>query len=180
MSPHTMRKVDELFTRYGESHRNPTNKAIHWICVPLITWSLLAALWAWTPLAAYATMESEQKFRALAESATDAILSADGRGNITYANAAAVGWKHRHHDLRTKTADDPHHVFEQHRLRPERERLVERAGVAEVVGAARRARCRSGSARPRHGTARGRPPRHPGRATPAPGARCPRRQGARR
>ena len=48
-----MRKVDELFGRYGESHRNPTNKAIHWICVPLITWSLLAALWAWTPLAVY-------------------------------------------------------------------------------------------------------------------------------
>ena len=49
-----MRKIDELFSRYGESHRNPTNKAIHWICVPLITWSLLAALWAWMPLAACA------------------------------------------------------------------------------------------------------------------------------
>jgi len=49
-----MRKIDELFRRYGESHRNPTNKAIHWICVPLITWSLLAALWAWMPLAACA------------------------------------------------------------------------------------------------------------------------------
>jgi uncharacterized membrane protein YGL010W len=49
-----MRKIDVLFARYGESHRNPTNKTIHWICVPLITWSLLAALWAWTPAAAYA------------------------------------------------------------------------------------------------------------------------------
>jgi uncharacterized membrane protein YGL010W len=48
-----MRKVDELFARYGESHRNPTNKAIHWVCVPLITWSVLAALWAVSPLAAY-------------------------------------------------------------------------------------------------------------------------------
>ena len=47
------RKIDELFSRYGESHRNPTNKAIHWVCVPLITWSVLAALWAWTPVAAY-------------------------------------------------------------------------------------------------------------------------------
>ncbi len=51
-----MRKIDLLFARYGESHHNPTNKTIHWICVPLITWSLLAALWAWTPLAAYATI----------------------------------------------------------------------------------------------------------------------------
>ncbi|MFO1304876.1 MAG: Mpo1-like protein [Burkholderiales bacterium] len=50
----TARKIDELFDRYGESHRNPANKAIHWICVPLITWSLIALLWSWTPIAAYA------------------------------------------------------------------------------------------------------------------------------
>jgi uncharacterized membrane protein YGL010W len=49
-----MRKIDELFARYGESHRDPTNKAIHWVCVPLITWSVIALLWSWTPLAAYA------------------------------------------------------------------------------------------------------------------------------
>ena len=48
-----MRKVDELFERYGESHRNPANEAIHWICVPLITWSVLAALWAASPVVAY-------------------------------------------------------------------------------------------------------------------------------
>ena len=48
-----MRKVDELFARYGESHRHPTNEAIHWICVPLITWSVLAALWAASPAVAY-------------------------------------------------------------------------------------------------------------------------------
>jgi uncharacterized membrane protein YGL010W len=48
-----MRKVDELFERYGESHRNRTNEAIHWICVPLITWSVLAALWSASPVAAY-------------------------------------------------------------------------------------------------------------------------------
>ena len=48
-----MRKVDELFLRYGESHRHPANEAIHWICVPLITWSVLAALWALSPAVAY-------------------------------------------------------------------------------------------------------------------------------
>ncbi len=48
------RRVDALFERYGESHRHPTNKAIHWICVPLITWSVLALLWAASPAAAYA------------------------------------------------------------------------------------------------------------------------------
>ncbi len=49
-----MRKVDELFLRYGESHRHPTNKAIHWVCVPLISWSLLAMLWVASPVFAYA------------------------------------------------------------------------------------------------------------------------------
>ena len=48
-----MRNVENLFERYGESHRDPVNKAIHWVCVPLITWSVLAALWAWSPVAAY-------------------------------------------------------------------------------------------------------------------------------
>jgi uncharacterized membrane protein YGL010W len=48
-----MRAVDQLFTRYSEYHRNPTNKAIHWVCVPLIVWSLLGMLWAASPYAAY-------------------------------------------------------------------------------------------------------------------------------
>lgn len=30
-----------LFAEYAESHRNSTNKLIHWICVPLIFWSIL-------------------------------------------------------------------------------------------------------------------------------------------
>ena len=47
-----MRKVDELFERYGESHRNKANEAIHWVCVPLITWSVLAALWVASPVVA--------------------------------------------------------------------------------------------------------------------------------
>lgn len=36
-----MRKIDLLFAEYSESHRNSTNKLIHWICVPLIFWSIL-------------------------------------------------------------------------------------------------------------------------------------------
>jgi uncharacterized membrane protein YGL010W len=48
-----MRKVDELFERYGASHRNRTNEAIHWICVPLITWSVPAVLRAVSPAVAY-------------------------------------------------------------------------------------------------------------------------------
>lgn len=58
----TMRAVDRLFDRYGESHRHPTNKAIHWVCVPAITWSLLGMLWALTPLAAYALVALAMAF----------------------------------------------------------------------------------------------------------------------
>lgn len=36
-----MRKINQLFIEYGESHQNETNKTIHWICVPLIFWSIL-------------------------------------------------------------------------------------------------------------------------------------------
>jgi uncharacterized membrane protein YGL010W len=36
-----MRKVDQLLAEYGESHQNATNKAIHWICVPLIFLSVV-------------------------------------------------------------------------------------------------------------------------------------------
>ncbi|QDQ25920.1 DUF962 domain-containing protein [Chitinimonas arctica] len=44
-----MSAIDPLFERYGESHQNPFNKRVHWLCVPLITFSLLGMLWAATP-----------------------------------------------------------------------------------------------------------------------------------
>ena len=39
-----MRKIDALLSEYGESHQNPTNKLIHWICVPLIFLSIVGLL----------------------------------------------------------------------------------------------------------------------------------------
>lgn len=39
-----MRKIDYLLEEYGESHRNETNKAIHWICVPLIFFSVVGLI----------------------------------------------------------------------------------------------------------------------------------------
>ncbi len=41
-----IRRIDTLLSEYGESHRNPVNKGIHWVCVPLIAWSLMALLWS--------------------------------------------------------------------------------------------------------------------------------------
>lgn len=40
------RPVDIYFDKYAESHQNETNKLIHWICVPLIVFSLFGLVWA--------------------------------------------------------------------------------------------------------------------------------------
>jgi uncharacterized membrane protein YGL010W len=46
------RRIDTLLARYAESHRNPVNEIIHFICVPAIMLSVLGLLWAAHPLAA--------------------------------------------------------------------------------------------------------------------------------
>ncbi|HWM29517.1 MAG TPA: Mpo1-like protein [Woeseiaceae bacterium] len=40
-----MRTMQQWLDEYGESHRHPTNKTIHWICVPAILFSVLGLLW---------------------------------------------------------------------------------------------------------------------------------------
>ena len=41
-----MRTVDQWLAEYGESHQHPTNKGLHWICVPVIVVSLTGLLWS--------------------------------------------------------------------------------------------------------------------------------------
>ena len=38
--------VDQWFAEYGESHQHPTNKLVHWICVPVIFCSVLGFIWS--------------------------------------------------------------------------------------------------------------------------------------
>ncbi|MGV8878393.1 MAG: DUF962 domain-containing protein [Sphingobacteriaceae bacterium] len=40
------RAVEVYFSTYSESHQHPTNKLIHWICVPLIVFSIIGLVWA--------------------------------------------------------------------------------------------------------------------------------------
>lgn len=40
-----MRAIESLLGEYAESHQNKTNKAIHYVCVPLIFWTVVALLW---------------------------------------------------------------------------------------------------------------------------------------
>lgn len=39
-----MPTMQQWFDAYGESHQNPTNKLVHWICVPLIFYSIIGLL----------------------------------------------------------------------------------------------------------------------------------------
>jgi uncharacterized membrane protein YGL010W len=47
MAPKT---IQDWFNEYGESHQNPTNKLIHWICVPSIFFSIVC-LFSLVPVA---------------------------------------------------------------------------------------------------------------------------------
>lgn len=49
-----MRNVEAWLAEYGASHRHPTNKVLHWICVPPIVLSVLGFLVA-VPLPAAVT-----------------------------------------------------------------------------------------------------------------------------
>ena len=39
-----MKSIYDWLDAYAESHQNPTNKKIHWVCVPLIMLTLLGSL----------------------------------------------------------------------------------------------------------------------------------------
>ncbi|HIN86697.1 MAG TPA: DUF962 domain-containing protein [Myxococcales bacterium] len=41
-----MKTADQWFDDYGVSHKNPTNKAIHWVCVPIIFFSSIGLFWS--------------------------------------------------------------------------------------------------------------------------------------
>ncbi|MDN5923839.1 MAG: DUF962 domain-containing protein [Xanthomonadales bacterium] len=40
-----MRDIHQWFAGYSRDHQNPTNRALHWVCVPAILWAVIAALW---------------------------------------------------------------------------------------------------------------------------------------
>ena len=39
------RSIQDWLDDYSVSHQNPTNKKIHWVCVPGIFWSIMGLLW---------------------------------------------------------------------------------------------------------------------------------------
>lgn len=41
-----MRTIESWLSEYGESHRNPVNKLVHWICVPVIFFCVVGLLYS--------------------------------------------------------------------------------------------------------------------------------------
>jgi uncharacterized membrane protein YGL010W len=48
-----MRTMQDWLDSYSGDHRHPTNQLLHWICVPLIVWSVIALLWTLPVPSAY-------------------------------------------------------------------------------------------------------------------------------
>jgi uncharacterized membrane protein YGL010W len=51
-----MRSVNQWLDEYGASHRHPTNKLLHWLCVPPIVLSVMGLLWSLPVPAAFAAV----------------------------------------------------------------------------------------------------------------------------
>ena len=49
-----MRRVADWLGEYGASHIDPTNKRLHWVCVPLIVLALMGMVWSVPVPAAFA------------------------------------------------------------------------------------------------------------------------------
>ena len=54
MNQATVRPIDSLIAKYAESHVNPVNEIIHFICVPVIVFTALGLIWSIHPYAAVA------------------------------------------------------------------------------------------------------------------------------
>lgn len=64
-----MRSVTEWLGEYGESHQNPTNELLHWICVPPIVLSVMGFLWSAPVPAALAAVSPWLNWATLATAA---------------------------------------------------------------------------------------------------------------
>lgn len=64
-----MRSVSDWLCEYGSSHQNPTNKALHWLCVPPIVLAVLGLLWSAPVPAAFAAFSPWLNWASLAAAA---------------------------------------------------------------------------------------------------------------
>ena len=65
-----MRTVTNWLGEYGASHQNPTNKLLHWLCVPPIVLSVIGLLWSLPVPAVLAGVSPWANWASLAAAAT--------------------------------------------------------------------------------------------------------------
>ena len=65
-----MRTVSEWLGEYGASHANPTNKLLHWVCVPPIVLAVLGLLWSTPVPVAFAGISPWLNWATIAAAAT--------------------------------------------------------------------------------------------------------------
>jgi uncharacterized membrane protein YGL010W len=63
-----MRSLSDWLSEYGASHQHPTNKLLHWICVPPIVLAVMGLLWS-VPVPALATVSPWLNWATLAAAA---------------------------------------------------------------------------------------------------------------
>jgi uncharacterized membrane protein YGL010W len=64
-----MRTVADWLGEYGASHQHPTNKLLHWICVPPIVLSVMGLLWSAPVPAEFAALSPWLNWATLATAA---------------------------------------------------------------------------------------------------------------
>jgi uncharacterized membrane protein YGL010W len=65
-----MRSAQAWLAEYGESHQNPTNEFLHFLCVPAIVLSVMGLLWSLPVPAAFARLSPWLNWASLAALAT--------------------------------------------------------------------------------------------------------------
>lgn len=41
-----MPKIEQLLKAYDDNHRSPVDRLLHWVCVPVSVWAIVALLWS--------------------------------------------------------------------------------------------------------------------------------------
>ena len=64
-----MRTVTDWLTEYATSHQNPSNKLLHWLCVPAIVLAVFGLLWSIPVPASFAALSPWLNWASLAAAA---------------------------------------------------------------------------------------------------------------
>lgn len=92
-----MRSVSDWLAEYGVSHQHPTNKFLHWLCVPPIVLAVLGFLWATPVPAAFAAISPWLNWATLAAAVAliyYLLLSPRLAAGVLVAFAALLGLTH--------------------------------------------------------------------------------------